>query len=70
MGNSTTDEQKRQIISLAKEYVITLNGYTAEFTANKDDVTIFDVDTFEMINISYQDFEKGLLTNNAKFKTK
>lgn len=69
MGNKATEEQKRQITQLGKEFEITLNGYAAEFTAGKETVTIFDVDTFDTVELSYQDFERGILLNNGNFKT-
>jgi hypothetical protein len=69
-NRTATDEQKRQIITVAKETEITLNGFPAEFTASNQTINVFDVDTFEMITLDYLDFERGLLVDNGKFKTK
>lgn len=70
MENSrkVSKEQKKQIIAEAKETEILLDGYTAEFLVDGDEVHIYD--TMNMIKISFPEFEHGLLVNDGNFTTK
>jgi hypothetical protein len=63
-------EQKRQIIELARETEILLDGYTAEFSADANAVIVFDPTSFDQVVLTYGEFEHGLLVDNGKFKTK
>lgn len=67
MTGEITSEQKRAIRNEAARLNITLDGYNAEVSYSPDKVIVFDTETFDQKIVSWEEFERIIITQEGNF---